>query len=184
MTMSRIFRSLHGGDASSFMQPQASATVDLRGGGDDGADEDAWRALLLHHLVPGLGCIVALCMFASPLNAVLAVRRTGRLGDLNPLPLIAIIANCVGWLIYGCIHADPYVRGIRGMQGRVVMRPCETGQPGTRQPRGLLCTWHDLQTPCFLWLIQPSPVRAGDCCERARPAPRSLHVLQLLWIRR
>ncbi len=29
--------------------------------------------------------------------------------DLNPLPLVAIIANCTGWLLYGCILADPYV---------------------------------------------------------------------------
>ena len=29
--------------------------------------------------------------------------------DLNPLPLVAIIANCAAWLIYGCINADPYV---------------------------------------------------------------------------
>ena len=47
--------------------------------------------------------------FASPLSAVLKVRRTRRLGDLNPLPLVAIIANCVGWMVYGCLNRDPYV---------------------------------------------------------------------------
>ena len=29
------------------------------------------------------------------------VRKQKHLGELNPLPLVAIIANCVGWMIYG-----------------------------------------------------------------------------------
>ncbi|PNH08322.1 hypothetical protein TSOC_005152 [Tetrabaena socialis] len=29
--------------------------------------------------------------------------------DLNPLPLVAIIANCTAWILYGCINEDPYV---------------------------------------------------------------------------
>ena len=58
-------------------------------------------AFLLHHLVPGLGCLVALSMFASPLRAVLQVKKQRKLGDLNPLPLVAIIANCCGWMVYG-----------------------------------------------------------------------------------
>ncbi|KXZ51988.1 hypothetical protein GPECTOR_10g1010 [Gonium pectorale] len=47
--------------------------------------------------------------FVSPLKTVLQIRATKHLGDLNPLPLVAIIANCTGWLLYGCINADVYV---------------------------------------------------------------------------
>ncbi len=32
-------------------------------------------------------------MFISPLKAVQQIRAANRLGDLNPLPLVAIIAN-------------------------------------------------------------------------------------------
>jgi len=67
------------------------------------------RELILKHLAPGLGCIVAFIMFFSPFKAVQAVRKSGTLGDLNPLPLVAIIANCLGWLVYGSVLRDPYV---------------------------------------------------------------------------
>ncbi|GFH05828.1 bidirectional sugar transporter SWEET [Haematococcus lacustris] len=64
-------------------------------------DADDWKSLALNHLAPGLGCIIAFLMFVSPLRAVQNVRKLQSLGDLNPLPLVAIIANCMVWLIYG-----------------------------------------------------------------------------------
>lgn len=67
------------------------------------------RTLIMEHIAPGLGGVVALAMFMSPLRAVLAVRASKLLGDLNPLPLVAIIANCASWILYGCIQADVYV---------------------------------------------------------------------------
>lgn len=67
------------------------------------------RTLIMEHIAPGLGGLVALAMFMSPLRAVLAVRANKLLGDLNPLPLVAIIANCASWILYGCIKADVYV---------------------------------------------------------------------------
>ncbi|EFJ52839.1 hypothetical protein VOLCADRAFT_115772 [Volvox carteri f. nagariensis] len=75
---------------------------------DDHDDMD-FKEVLLKHIAPGLGCIIAFLMFVSPLKAVLQVRASKHLGDLNPLPLVAIIANCAAWLLYGCINADPYV---------------------------------------------------------------------------
>lgn len=68
-----------------------------------------WKELALKHVAPGLGCIIAFLMFFSPFKAVMQIRQSKFLGDLNPLPLVAIIANCTGWLLYGCILADPYV---------------------------------------------------------------------------
>ncbi|GFR43451.1 hypothetical protein Agub_g4534 [Astrephomene gubernaculifera] len=73
--------------------------------GDDTDMED----LVLKHIAPGMGCVVAFLMFLSPLKTVLQARANKHLGDLNPLPLVAIIANCAGWLLYGSIARDPYV---------------------------------------------------------------------------
>ncbi|MEW5307951.1 MAG: hypothetical protein WDW38_010608 [Sanguina aurantia] len=61
------------------------------------------------HLAPALGCVVAFIMFVSPLWSVLDIRKQQQLGNLNPVPLVAIIANCAIWLIYGCINQDVYV---------------------------------------------------------------------------
>ncbi|KAL6753509.1 sugar efflux transporter for intercellular exchange-domain-containing protein [Haematococcus lacustris] len=68
-----------------------------------------FKELLLHHLAPGLGCVITLMMFVSPLHAIQHVRKKQCLGELNPLPLVAIIANCMVWLIYGCFTRDPYI---------------------------------------------------------------------------
>ncbi|GAX74934.1 hypothetical protein CEUSTIGMA_g2380.t1 [Chlamydomonas eustigma] len=71
--------------------------------------DDDTKIFLLHHFVPGLGCVVALTMFASPLQAVLSAKKGKFLGDLNPIPFVAIIANCICWMVYGCLNKDPYV---------------------------------------------------------------------------
>eukprot|EP01025_Chloroclados_australasicus_P044892 TRINITY_DN4892_c0_g1_i1.p2 TRINITY_DN4892_c0_g1~~TRINITY_DN4892_c0_g1_i1.p2 ORF type:complete len:269 (-),score=19.12 TRINITY_DN4892_c0_g1_i1:3633-4439(-) len=62
-------------------------------------------------VAPSLGAILANIMFASPLSAVLHVRRTQQLGDLNPLPFPVITANCVGWLIYSVTTQNPFLFG-------------------------------------------------------------------------
>ncbi|PSC73275.1 hypothetical protein C2E20_3343 [Micractinium conductrix] len=51
----------------------------------------------------------ALALFLSPLKAVLRVRREHALGDLNPLPFTAIIANCSGWVAYAFVTGDVLV---------------------------------------------------------------------------
>ncbi|DBA83844.1 TPA: hypothetical protein ACH3X1_006359 [Trebouxia sp. C0004] len=48
-------------------------------------------------------------MFLSPLKAVLDMRRTGRIGDLNPIPFPVVVANCVAWVGYSIVNKDPYV---------------------------------------------------------------------------
>jgi hypothetical protein len=83
------------------------------------------RALVLKHLAPGLGCIIAFIMFFSPFQAVQAVRASGRLGDLNALPLVAIIANC-----------------LVGVPARHERRAHYTARPAAR----LACDERDLQS--------------------------------------
>eukprot|EP01024_Parvocaulis_polyphysoides_P018369 TRINITY_DN1813_c1_g2_i1.p1 TRINITY_DN1813_c1_g2~~TRINITY_DN1813_c1_g2_i1.p1 ORF type:complete len:270 (-),score=42.54 TRINITY_DN1813_c1_g2_i1:124-912(-) len=54
-------------------------------------------------IAPVIGTILANVMFFSPLTAVLQVRQTQTLGELNPLPFPVITANCVGWLLYAVL---------------------------------------------------------------------------------
>lgn len=48
------------------------------------------RELVLKHLAPGLGCVVAFIMFISPLQAVLRVRRSKQLGVRDAVLLQAV----------------------------------------------------------------------------------------------
>ncbi|KAI8471974.1 MAG: sugar efflux transporter for intercellular exchange-domain-containing protein [Monoraphidium minutum] len=66
-------------------------------------------SILLKHVVPALGTGVAWAMFLAPLKAVIAVRRSKALGVMNPLPLVAMWANCAAWLVYAFLIVDPYV---------------------------------------------------------------------------
>jgi hypothetical protein len=42
-------------------------------------------------------------MFLAPMPSVLAARRAGTLGELNPLPFPSLIGNCVAWIAYGLV---------------------------------------------------------------------------------
>jgi hypothetical protein len=66
-------------------------------------------SVLMSHVAPGLGVMVACALFASPIKAVLGVKEERRLGSLNPLPFCAMLANCVAWLVYAFLTGDPYV---------------------------------------------------------------------------
>ena len=49
------------------------------------------RDLILKHIAPGTGAVIALMMFASPLKAVLAIRKSRTLGvSVSPQPLEAL----------------------------------------------------------------------------------------------
>jgi solute carrier family 50 (sugar transporter) len=67
--------------------------------------------LLLEHLVPALGVLVANALFFSPLKPVLQA-RSGR-GSFSsaapPLVFAAMSANCSAWLVYSFLKRDPYI---------------------------------------------------------------------------
>mmetsp|Transcript_11382 Transcript_11382/g.19961 ORF Transcript_11382/g.19961 Transcript_11382/m.19961 type:complete len:252 (-) Transcript_11382:689-1444(-) len=65
--------------------------------------------VMLTTLVPGLGAIISLAMYASPVQAVLTAGRNRGLGDLNPMPFVVTVANCIAWLLYGLLKQDPFV---------------------------------------------------------------------------
>eukprot|EP01025_Chloroclados_australasicus_P037509 TRINITY_DN3829_c1_g1_i1.p2 TRINITY_DN3829_c1_g1~~TRINITY_DN3829_c1_g1_i1.p2 ORF type:complete len:269 (+),score=11.79 TRINITY_DN3829_c1_g1_i1:65-808(+) len=60
-------------------------------------------------IAPTLAATLANVMFSSPLSAVLQVRHSHQLREINPLPYPVITANCVGWLIYSAVTQDPFV---------------------------------------------------------------------------
>lgn len=64
---------------------------------------------LMTTIVPSIGVVVGTLMFLSPLKAVLDMRRSGRLGELNAIPFPVVVANCVAWVGYGIVTKDPYV---------------------------------------------------------------------------
>ncbi|GBF91311.1 DNA-3-methyladenine glycosylase [Raphidocelis subcapitata] len=65
--------------------------------------------ILLHHVCPGVGSLIAFFMFGAPLPAVLEVRRRRYIGETNALPFAAMGANCMAWLFYGFLIRDWYV---------------------------------------------------------------------------
>jgi hypothetical protein len=89
----RTATSHSGGGAAAAAAPRANSNskrlekkrkmADAGGGANNG--------ILLKHVVPALGCLVATALFVSPLQAVLAVRRAKALGALNPLPMVVVV---------------------------------------------------------------------------------------------
>ncbi|GLI64298.1 hypothetical protein VaNZ11_007521 [Volvox africanus] len=64
---------------------------------------------VLLNVVPAFGNVLASLMLISPVPAVLKLRATGKLGDLNPLPLPLTAYNAMGWLAYGIATSNAYL---------------------------------------------------------------------------
>mmetsp|Transcript_8519 Transcript_8519/g.24439 ORF Transcript_8519/g.24439 Transcript_8519/m.24439 type:complete len:271 (-) Transcript_8519:129-941(-) len=58
---------------------------------------------------PLLGVVLGTIMVCSPMRAVLAVQKSGHLGDLNPLPFPIISANCASWIVYSLMKRDWFI---------------------------------------------------------------------------
>lgn len=43
----------------------------------------------------------------SPMQAMKEIKKTGSVGDMSPLPYVALGTNCVVWTTYGLLQADP-----------------------------------------------------------------------------
>jgi solute carrier family 50 protein (sugar transporter) len=98
--------------------------------------------VLLQHVVPALGVLVANALFLSPLRPVLAARRQGALGALNPLVFASMTANCAAWLVYACLRRDPYILAsnlLGGLLAQFMLLACvgaaDASVPGERAAR-------------------------------------------------
>lgn len=58
---------------------------------------------------PSAGLVICLFMWFSPFPAVLKARQSRDLGSLNPMPFVAMIFNCIGWTMYGCMQNDIFL---------------------------------------------------------------------------
>lgn len=63
--------------------------------GDDG------KNVLLTTLVPALGAVISLLMYASPVQAVLHAAKQKSLDSLNPVPFAVTVCNTIVWSVYG-----------------------------------------------------------------------------------
>ncbi|KXZ54730.1 hypothetical protein GPECTOR_4g799 [Gonium pectorale] len=60
-------------------------------------------------VVPIFGNILGVIMLLSPTPAVLNIRKTGKLGDINPLPYPMTAVNCIGWVTYAFSIPNPAI---------------------------------------------------------------------------
>lgn len=60
-------------------------------------------------VAPTLGTLIANTMFLSTMPAIRAARRDSDFGELNAVPFAMTVGNCVSWLSYSFIIANPYV---------------------------------------------------------------------------
>jgi solute carrier family 50 protein (sugar transporter) len=67
------------------------------------------QAIITGIVCPLFGSIIANAMWLTPLPAVLEVRKSRKLGELNPYPFVVTVINCVGWTMYGCLRRDLYI---------------------------------------------------------------------------
>ncbi|GAX82506.1 hypothetical protein CEUSTIGMA_g9933.t1 [Chlamydomonas eustigma] len=65
--------------------------------------------ILAKYVAPSVGTIVGAIMLLSPIKAVWEIRKTKQLGEINPLPYPMTVVNCVSWVIYGAVAADPFI---------------------------------------------------------------------------
>eukprot|EP00842_Homolaphlyctis_polyrhiza_P000204 jgi/Hompol1/1184/HPOL_005528-RA len=65
--------------------------------------------IIVKHVVPGGGALLALLVFLSPFMAVRQAFMTGQKSHLNETPYPWIVANCFGWIVYGSLTRDYYL---------------------------------------------------------------------------
>ncbi|KAI9182901.1 hypothetical protein H9P43_003813 [Blastocladiella emersonii ATCC 22665] len=70
-----------------------------------------WTRFLIDTAAPVLGNLTAMATALAPLRSVLAVRKAGSLGEMNPLPLAFIFLNALTWIHYGLFARDAYIVG-------------------------------------------------------------------------
>lgn len=58
---------------------------------------------------PLLGTILADIIWFVSIPVVLEARNKQNLGDINPLPYVAGLANCISWTVYSALIQDYYV---------------------------------------------------------------------------
>mmetsp|Transcript_4093 Transcript_4093/g.7515 ORF Transcript_4093/g.7515 Transcript_4093/m.7515 type:complete len:620 (-) Transcript_4093:177-2036(-) len=56
--------------------------------------------IILEYVCPIIGIVLATQMFLAPFKDVQKAIKSGSLGELNPLPWVFMLGNCIGWVFY------------------------------------------------------------------------------------
>ncbi|KAL4438975.1 hypothetical protein ABPG77_006912 [Micractinium sp. CCAP 211/92] len=75
-------------------------------------------SVLLNHVMPVLGVILAIGVIASPTRTVWRTRKKTDLGEFNPLPTVVAVGNMCAWQGYALISHDPYLTASSGAAAR------------------------------------------------------------------
>ena len=65
--------------------------------------------IIVHHVVPALGCLTSLLIFAAPIPAIRRIQAQNSLGDINPDPYVCLFLNSYAWFIYSLLLKDFYI---------------------------------------------------------------------------
>ena len=71
--------------------------------------------VIIHILLPILGCCFALTLSLSPVKTILECDERNDLGTFNPLPSVAFFMTNVIWVIYGSMLRDTILTFINSM---------------------------------------------------------------------
>ncbi|EGF81946.1 hypothetical protein BATDEDRAFT_16153 [Batrachochytrium dendrobatidis JAM81] len=66
-------------------------------------------AIVMNHVLPALGVAFAISIYLSPFTHVWKSLKNKEASLVNTMPYPWIIANCLGWIVYGCHTGDYYV---------------------------------------------------------------------------
>jgi hypothetical protein len=70
---------------------------------------EAFLEFSLKILVPCIGNLTAIAIILAPWKAVKLANDNGSFGDLNAIPFLFMVANALGWLVYGLLAKDWFV---------------------------------------------------------------------------
>jgi len=70
---------------------------------------DTTEGVFFTIVAPTMGVILGNAMFFTPFVSLSRSMKAGALGNLNPLPLVFILCNCIGWVGYGYATRDYFI---------------------------------------------------------------------------
>eukprot|EP01130_Rhizamoeba_saxonica_P000421 TRINITY_DN10379_c0_g1_i1.p1 TRINITY_DN10379_c0_g1~~TRINITY_DN10379_c0_g1_i1.p1 ORF type:complete len:254 (+),score=10.64 TRINITY_DN10379_c0_g1_i1:355-1116(+) len=70
--------------------------------------------IALKYVVPSIGVVTGTIMFLSSIPTVLKVRKSMKIGQVNPIPYSLITDLCLIWTLYGMFIGDYFVTAANG----------------------------------------------------------------------
>lgn len=58
---------------------------------------------------PIVGNFLGLVLFIIPITDVIRVRKSGDNGDMNGLPYLLLMSQCIAWVLYGHLNKNPWL---------------------------------------------------------------------------